>query len=131
MKYIAVFAVGFILLSFQFIVCQTNPLSVTLTRLIASPRDFDKAVVRVEGFLVIENQPRHAPLAVLYQREEDTKERGTKNGILVIPDPEMIHNASAISGKRVTLVGTFHAVPGPGGSYAPLIKDIKKCNLSP
>jgi len=112
-------------------VCQDNPVSVILSDLIASPKKFDETVVKVQGVLVIENQPRHAPLVILYQGQEDARDHSTKNGILVIPNSKMIHGQEQINRRRVSVTGTFYAVQGPSGSYSPLIKSIRKCVLLP
>lgn len=129
-KYAGVFVVIFILFACEFGVCQKKPQLVSLSHLMTFPKNFDHTVIRVQGILVIENQPRHAPLVILYKEPGDARSHLTKNGVLVIPSPEMIHSQGRINRRRVRLIGTFHAVPGPGNSYGLVIKDIRKCELA-
>jgi hypothetical protein len=130
MKYVAALAVGFTLLSCQVGFGQKGPpTSVSFNRLIEKPENFNEELVRVHGFLVIEIQPRHAPLVILYLGQEDAKNPRTKNGILVIPSQEMMQSQERINRRYVSLTGTFRAARAPNGSYGPEIKDIRNFTL--
>ena len=130
MKSAAALAVGFTLLGCQVGFGQKGPpIPVSLNRLIEQPQNFNEDLVSVHGFLVIEIQPRHAPLVILYLGQEDAKNPRTKNGILVIPSQEMMQSQERINRRYVSLTGSFRAARGPDGPYGPEIKDIRNFAL--
>jgi hypothetical protein len=105
---------------------QDRAISASLVQLIGSPQKFDKKLVEVTAFLVIEHQPRHAPLAWLALHQEDARNL-TGNAILLIPSKRMLRDEERINSNYVRLRGTFRATPTVGGGFALEIKDVQSC----
>ena len=97
--------------------------SASVSRLFEAPRQFDKKLVRVQGFLAVETQPRHSPVFFLYARG-----RNQGDSILVIANREMVKGKEQIDGKEVSLTGVFHAVP-TGDHPVPVLKDISEWSV--
>jgi hypothetical protein len=129
MKYVAGILIVLTLLECQFELGEEDALAVSLKQLTATPKTFDEKLVKVRGFLVIETQPKHGPLVMLYLSQDDARDLVTKNAILVVPSAGMMRS-QALDHKYVTVIGKFRAVPGLNGSYGPLIKDIRNFSLS-
>ena len=105
--------------------CQQHTLTPALKDLIASPQSYDEKAVKVQGFLVIEAEPRHAPLVILYSSKDSAERHATSSGVLVIPSSALIHERRRINLKYVNLVGTCHAVGPVDGSYTAQLEEIK------
>ena len=130
MQYVTLSVIAMILSAGQIGIAQEKPIAVALKQVIENPREFDGKLVEVQGFLVVGIQPRHAPLVILYLCQEDAKRSVPKNGIIVIPNHEMMRRQEEISHNYVSLTGVVHAFRGGHGAYGGVIKEIQDFRLS-
>lgn len=107
---------------------QTRVIGASVIELMANPQKFDKQVVDVTAYLVIEHQQRHAPQATLWLHQEDAKNL-LPNGLAVVPNGEMLKDVETINNMYVRLRGTFHATSTVGGGFALSIKDVQSCSV--
>jgi hypothetical protein len=106
---------------------ETGAIPVTLQDLIEHPINFDGKLIQVRGFIAFENQPRHAPAAMLYSTENDAVHLNSENSILLVPNLRMIHEEQEIDHRYVSLTGTLHVIRASNGSTGRVIKDIVDC----
>lgn len=112
-----------------FLICQSAlslgpPLAISADTLIAEPLKFDRKRVTVSGFLVVETQPRHAPVVLLYRNQEDSREPMTKAGIFLVPNQKMLKDLERYSGNYVTIAGVVQVFKSANGAHGCVISDI-------
>jgi hypothetical protein len=117
---------GFLLVISPTGLAQDRAIGASVIELMASPEKFDKKVVEVTAFLVIERQPRHAPQATLWLHQEDAKNM-LPNGVGVIASEQMLKDEERINNIYVRLRGTFRGTPTVGGGFSLEIKDVQSC----
>lgn len=101
---------------------------VSVIELITNPRNFDRALVAVQGYLVMGDRNPDLAATFLYLHRADA-ENLLPNSILVAPSKEMVQDREKINERYVTLTGRFRAVPAVGGSTVSAIKEIVSCTV--
>jgi|GEM_PF-6633330 len=102
-------------------------LGISLIQLIANPEKFAGKSVTVEGYLRMEHQPQHAPLAILYLHEEDANNLLGWNAVQVQPSEGMQREEEKLDRMYVELTGSVHVVQAQGGATQPTIADVQRC----
>jgi hypothetical protein len=109
---------------------QPAPVSVQLPQLVQDPSRFKDKLVRIPGFLVIDAQPKHGPLVVLFMSQQGAMDANTKNQLLLIPGRELMRNRDKFDHQNVYVVGICHVVSGANGSVGAVITDIGEIRLA-
>jgi hypothetical protein len=104
---------------------QGAPKYVSPIQLIANPEKFDKTLITVRGFLVMEGH-RDVVASALYLHREDA-ENQLDNSVLVEASDQMRRDEEKIDRIYVTLTGSFRAVPTANSSYIPTISNVRSC----
>jgi hypothetical protein len=117
-------------LVFASVVCgQDQPTPVSMVQLIANPQKFDAKLVTTCGFLTIEHEKHHTPRSFLFLHQEDAKHLLGLNSAEVSPSEQMVKDLEKLDGMYVTITGVLRIVPGPNGSQALVIRDVRSCSV--
>ena len=95
--------------------------SAGLITVLANPDKFDGKQITVAGYLVLDRQKKHIPVAFLFLHEEDAKNL-LPNSVQIIPSEQMLREAEKIDGMYVMITGVVHAKDS-----AIIIKDVRGC----
>ena len=107
---------------------RDEPLTISLFQLLANPERLDRKSVTVEGYLHMEHEPHHPPLAVLFFHEEDANNLLGWNAVAVQPTDRMLRDEEKIDRMYVMLTGTVRATPAGNGGFVLLIVDVQRCD---
>ena len=96
--------------------------SVSIVRLISTPRQFHGARVRIIGFVRLQFEGN-----AIYLHEDDDKHAIHKNGLWLSITDEIEKNRKSFDGRYVLVEGTFDARhSGHHGAYSGEIKNITR-----
>jgi hypothetical protein len=126
-KGLALVIVGCVALASGGGAAHDEPKPVSLIQLIANPTEFDRASVRVFGFLAMAGHHGGLAATVLYLHREDA-DNLLGNSVLVVPSRQMQREEEKINRMYVMLTGTFHATRAANGGYIPEISDVRSCS---
>lgn len=121
-------AVSVLLLACRPGVSQAQAAGVNMIVLLSNPEKFDGKIVELRGFLSLDHQVHHAPMAFLFLHEEDANNL-LGNSILVLPSEQMVSDEEKINRMYVVVTGLVQVVHGRGNSYGLEMKDVRSCRL--
>jgi hypothetical protein len=100
---------------------------VSIVRLIASPQDYARKLVRVVGYVSIGFEGD-----AIYLHEEDFKRSLTTNALWLQAKPEMMKELSKLSRQYIVLEGVFDpSDAGHLGLFSGTIRDITRADSWP
>jgi hypothetical protein len=129
MKYAATLVLVLIFFAQASSNAQDRAAVISVVGLLGNPEKFDAKLVMVQGFLQIEDQPRHRLQTSLYLHEEDAKNLLGSNAILVIPSEQMLRDKEKIDRMYVILTGTVHVVRATNDAETVVLKEIRNCRV--
>lgn len=98
-----------------------------LIEILSASEKVDRKLVTVQGFLRIDHEPRHGVRAILYLHEEDANHLLASNGVLVLPNAEMLRDEEKINNMYVVLTGVVRSMQAANGGHIVTIEDVRSC----
>jgi len=105
-----------------------RPMMISLIRLIAEPHRFEDKQVTIRGFLVVLGASHDVTAYFLCLNREDA-ENQLGNGVLLVPNEEMIANRAKFNRMYIEVTGTVKLALAEHGDYIVAIKNIQKCTI--
>lgn len=103
----------------------SEPLNISLVKLISNPKDYDGKLVRIIGFVRLEFEGNG-----IYLNQDDYKHSIYKNGLWLDTTPDMEKRQSELNLKHVLIEGTFNArMAGHMGLWSGSIEKITRCEV--
>lgn len=123
----SILAVVSLILACQPVVSQVQATGTSMITLLSNPEKFDGKLVELRGFLALDHQVHHTPMAFLFLHEEDAN-NFLGNSLIVVPSQQMVRDEEKINQMYVVITGLVRVVHADN-SIGLEMKDVRSCRF--